>query len=135
VRLAGILVGLVVLVLVAVGARNLTATDADRTVRVPGGSRDRGLETIVDAGCGTCHTIPGVPSADGKVGPPLVDFAERAIIAGRVPNTVPNAIRWVRAPQQVEPGTAMPDLGLSAQQARDVVAYLYTLGSRDRGER
>jgi cytochrome c2 len=135
VRLAGILVGLAVVALLAVGARNLTATDSDRSVRVAGGSAERGRAIIVQSGCGTCHTIPGIPAADGKVGPPLTDFAERAFVAGRLPNTTQNLIRWLREPQRVEPGTAMPDLGLSRQAATDAAAYLYTLGSRGRSDR
>jgi cytochrome c1 len=31
----------------------------------------------------------------------------------------------------VEPGTAMPTLGLTDQQARDAAAYLYTLQSTE----
>ncbi|MDX6396867.1 MAG: cytochrome c [Gaiellaceae bacterium] len=134
-RLAGILVGLSLLAFLVVGARNLTATDSDRSVRVAGGDAERGRGVIVDAGCGTCHTIPGIPSADGKVGPPLTDFAERSFVAGRLPNTSQNLIHWLREPQAVEPGTAMPDLGLSRQAATDAAAYLYTLGSRDRSDR
>jgi cytochrome c len=134
-RLAGIVLGLALLVLLGLGARNLTAGESDRAVRIAGGDSGRGLTAIVEAGCGTCHTIPGVPSADGKVGPPLTDFAERGYVAGRLPNTVPNLVRWLQAPQRVEPGTAMPDLGLERSEALDIAAYLYTLGSRDRSDR
>ena len=134
-RVAGILLVLLLAGGIAVGARNLTATDSDRAVRVVGGDADRGRQTIVHEGCGTCHTIPGVTGADGKVGPPLVDFAERGFIAGELPNTAANLVRWILDPQDVEPGTAMPDLGLSRQAAADVAAFLYTLGSRDRSDR
>jgi cytochrome c1 len=54
-------------------------------------------------------------------------FAERTFIAGEVPNTPENLVHWIKSPQSIEPGTAMPTLGLSDQQARDVAAYLYTL--------
>ncbi|PRY20191.1 hypothetical protein CLV70_12572 [Pseudosporangium ferrugineum] len=30
-------------------------------------------------------------------------------------------------PQAVEPGTAMPDLGVTSTDARDIAAYLFTL--------
>ena len=43
------------------------------------------------------------------------------------PNDPHHLVRWVMTPQEMKPGTAMPDLGLSEQQARDVAAYLYTL--------
>ncbi len=61
------------------------------------------------------------------VGPPLNQFALRAYIAGQLPNQPDNLMRWLQDPQQVEPGTAMPDLGVSPAVARDMAAYLYTL--------
>jgi cytochrome c1 len=92
-----------------------------------GGSAARGMQVIRAYGCGSCHTIPGVQGADGLVAPPLYWFSRRTFIAGEVPNTPANLVRWVRSPQSIEPNTAMPTLGLNEQQARDVAAYLYTL--------
>jgi cytochrome c1 len=71
--------------------------------------------------------IPGIHAANGLVGPPLYFFSRRTMIAGELPNTPDNLVRWIMNPPSVEPGTAMPDLGLSDQQARDAAAYLYTL--------
>lgn len=82
---------------------------------------------IVAKGCGSCHTIPGIYTARGLVGPPLMFFSRRTMIAGELPNTPDNLVRWIRDPKLVEPGTAMPDLGLTDREARDVAAYLYTL--------
>lgn len=92
---------------------------------VPGNAR-AGAQVIRTAGCGACHTIPGIRGARGVVATPLTAFAARTFIAGELPNTPANLARWIRSPQSVEPRTAMPDLGLSAAQARDVAAYLYT---------
>lgn len=94
---------------------------------VPGGNPRVGAQLIEGYRCGACHTIPGIQGADGLVGPPLMFFARRTYIGGELPNTPPNLIRWIRDPSAIEPGTAMPTLGLSEQQARDVAAYLYTL--------
>jgi cytochrome c1 len=47
--------------------------------------------------------------------------------AGELPNTTENLVKWVRFPRSVEAHTAMPAVGLSEQQAKDVAAYLYTL--------
>ena len=94
---------------------------------VPGGSPGAGARLIASYRCGACHTIPGIRGADGLVGPPLTLFAHRTYVGGELPNTPPHLIRWIRDPPAVEPGTAMPALGLSEQQARDVAAYLYTL--------
>lgn len=96
-------------------------------VVVPGGSAQRGADIIQSVGCGACHHIPGIDGAEGVVGPPLYFWARRSYIAGEVPNSPDNLVRWVRNAHQIEPGTAMPNLGLSEQQGRDVAQYLYTI--------
>ena len=92
-----------------------------------GGDPDRGKQAIAGFGCGACHEIGGVPGAHGKVGPPLDGIGERSMIAGQLPNTPENLVRWLLDPPGVEPGTAMPDLVNDEQTARDMAAYLYTL--------
>ena len=91
------------------------------------GNAEHGKELIQTYGCGSCHIIPGLHSAQGMVGPPLIVFSRRTMIAGELPNSPENLIRWVRDPKAVEPGTAMPTLGLTEYEAHDVAAYLYTL--------
>ncbi|MGN9779141.1 c-type cytochrome [Micromonospora sp. H33] len=91
------------------------------------GRPDRGAELIAQYGCGSCHSIPGVNRADGLVGPPLTRFGARSYIAGQLPNNADNLQRWISDPQGVEPGTAMPNLGVGAIDAQDIAAYLYTL--------
>ena len=93
---------------------------------VQGGDPGSGKRLIERYGCGSCHRIPGVKGADGRVGPALDDFRDVRYIAGRIPNTPDNAIAWIVNPQQVEPGTIMPKLGVSGPQGRDIVAYLYS---------
>ncbi len=92
-----------------------------------GGDAQQGAKLIQQYGCGSCHTIPGIHAANGLVGPPLMFFSRRTFIAGELPNSPDNLVRWIKSPKSVEPGTAMPTLGLSDQEARDVAAYLYTL--------
>jgi cytochrome c len=94
---------------------------------VEGGDAARGRVQIVSYGCGSCHMIPGITGASGMVGPPLTSWSERRIIAGEVPNTPANLITWITVPQSIEPGVAMPNLGVSDGQARDIAAYLYSL--------
>jgi cytochrome c2 len=94
---------------------------------VMGGNPQRGEALIRQYGCGACHTIPGVRGADGVLASPLMFFARRSFIGGQVPNTPTNLVQWILKPEAIEPGTAMPTLGLDLQQARDVAAYLYTL--------
>lgn len=95
--------------------------------QMPDAHPDRGARAIARYGCGSCHTIPGIRDADATVGPPLTRFAERGFIAGRLQNTPDNLVRWISDPQGVEPGTAMPDLRVTDEDARDIAAYLYTL--------
>lgn len=98
-----------------------------------GGSEELGVEAelgreAIDAyGCAACHTIPGVAGADALVGPPLTAFSRRTYIAGSLPNTLDNLTRWIADPQGVEPGTAMPDLDVPEEVARQIAAYLHTL--------
>jgi cytochrome c len=116
---------------VAVAFASLTGCRGGETTRayppLTGGVASRGREVILTKHCGSCHTIPGIDDAHGLVGPPLFFFSRRTYIAGELPNTPDNLVKWIRSPHSVEPGTAMPELGLSEQQARDVAAYLYTL--------
>ena len=92
-----------------------------------GGSAEAGAAHIVAFGCGGCHRIPGIPGADGLVGPPLDMMARRVYVAGLLRNTPDNMVRWITDPQSVVPGNAMPNMGITAAQARDITAYLYTL--------
>jgi cytochrome c1 len=105
----------------------LAACTSARAAPIAGGDADRGAQTIALMGCGSCHHIPGVPGASGLVGPPLDNVAERGMLAGELPNTPDNMVRWIRDPQSVEPNTAMPNLEIGDQSARDIVAYLYSI--------
>lgn len=89
----------------------------------------RGEELIERYGCGSCHVIPGVDWARGKTGPPLTRWSERHFIAGTLLNTPANLVGWIVDPQAVEPGTAMPDLGVAPEEALHIAAYLFTLGN------
>ena len=89
-----------------------------------GGDPERGRQVFKVYGCGGCHHIPGVTGATAWVGPPLDDFDRRHYIAGQLTNTPDNLVRWLRFPQEIAPGTAMPDMNVSEQDARDMAAYL-----------
>lgn len=93
---------------------------------ITGGDAIRGEAMFIQYGCGSCHAIEGVRTATGGVGPPLDNIALRVVVAGRLANTPANMERWIRDPQQVSPGTAMPDLNVSESDARDMTAFLYT---------
>jgi cytochrome c len=92
-----------------------------------GGDPHRGAEAIVRRGCASCHTIPGIRGADALVGPALERVASRAYLAGVLVNRPDNLIAWLQDPPGVDPKTAMPNLGIGEDEARDIASYLYTL--------
>jgi cytochrome c len=59
----------------------------------------------------------GRPRRAGHRGP----AAARSYLGPRLSNTPE------RHPEHVEPGTAMPELGVTDGDARDIAAFLYTL--------
>jgi len=77
--------------------------------------------------CATCHTIPGFVSAQHHVGPPLDGMGTRSFIAGVLPNTPQNMVRFLQNPKAIDPLSAMPALGVTEQDARDIAAFLGTL--------
>lgn len=98
----------------------------EQPAQLPGDAK-RGQRALFQYACNACHSIPGVTGADVHVGPPLAGIARRTLIAGTLANTPDNLVLWLRATQRVKPMTAMPQLGLSEQDARDIAAYLATL--------
>ncbi len=95
--------------------------------RMTGGDPTRGREKIRNYGCHSCHTIPGIEGANALVGPPLIHWSKRVYIAGELPNTPENLRKWIQHAPQIEPKTAMPDMGVTEQDSRDISAYLYSL--------
>ena len=86
----------------------------------------RGRALIGYYGCGSCHVIGGVEGANGRVGPPLTRYTRRYHqIAGVLPNTPANLVRWIMNPPKYVPGVDMPVLGIGVRGARDIAAYLY----------
>lgn len=101
--------------------------DQEETEETVGSDPRRGRLAIQKYACSTCHTIPGVVGPDVHVGPPLRGIGTRKYIAGVLPNTPENMIRWLQDPHGVDPPTAMPDLDVKKGDAHDIAAYLYTL--------
>ena len=118
--MAKALAGLIAVLLLAACERSLPGEEP-----ATGGNPRNGRQLIQHFGCGSCHRIPGVPGATATVAPPLDKLKSRVYLAGRLPNTPESLVRWIRKPRSVDPQTAMPDVGLNEQQARDVAAYLY----------
>lgn len=117
----------------AVGGLLLALTDcgdggaAREAAMLTGGNPYRGPELIRGYGCQACHSIPGIPGPNALVGPELKGIAQQAYVAGVLPNTPANLTRWIMNPQAVDSRTAMPYLGVTESDARDIAAYLYSL--------
>lgn len=92
-----------------------------------GAEPGRGRRLLAQFQCGSCHVIPGVEAARGTAGPPLATFGRQSYIAGTLPNDPGALARWIVDPPAVKPGTAMPALGVSPDDARHMAAYLATL--------
>jgi cytochrome c len=92
-----------------------------------GGNTAAGRSDLYALGCGSCHTIPGIVGAHGRVGPSLKSIASQSYIAGQLPNQPPNLERWIEHPHLVHPDSLMPELGVTEAQSRDIAAYLYSL--------
>ena len=93
---------------------------------ITGGDPRRGEAMFIQYGCGSCHTLKNVRTAMGSAGPPLDGIAIRTFIAGHLANKPDNMELWIRDPQHVSPGTAMPNLHVGEADARDITAFLYT---------
>jgi mono/diheme cytochrome c family protein len=96
-----------------------------------GGNAKDGKKALQQYLCVTCHQIPGVVGANRHVGPPLNGIATRRFIGGILPNTPENMVRWLQHPQEFDPQSAMPNLGVTDKDARDMAAFLYTLEDLD----
>lgn len=86
----------------------------------------RGKEVFMAQPCFGCHTIKGV--SQGKIGPDLTHIASRSTLAGGIlKNDTENLAAWLRDPPGEKPGSIMPNLNLSEDDIRALVAYLETL--------
>lgn len=129
-RFAVALIGGVFAIAVVAGV-TVDAADGRKDLRAhaaaaTGGDPARGEAMFIQYGCGGCHGLKHVRKAVGAVGPPLDGIAVRAMIAGKLDNTPANLQAWIRDPQHISPGTAMPDLRVGERDARDISAFLYT---------
>ena len=102
-------------------------TPEEQHLRAPSAQRERGRLLLAQYQCGSCHTIPDVQAARGRTGPTLAAFGRRSYIAGHVPNGPEHLARWIVAPAALVPGTTMPAMGVSPEDARDIAAYLLAL--------
>jgi cytochrome c len=97
-----------------------------KTREFAGGDAGAGRNKITYYGCPACHEISGIQTARGRVGPSLIHISLQTYLAGELVNTPQNMALWIQKPREIEPGTAMPNMNIPDQDARDITAYLYT---------
>jgi cytochrome c2 len=100
--------------------------DTQRPWEFAGGDARAGRNKIAYYGCPACHEISGIQTARGRVGPSLIHVSLQTYLAGELVNTPQNMALWIQKPREIEPGTAMPNMNIPDQDARDITAYLYT---------
>jgi hypothetical protein len=54
----------------------------------------------------------------------LEGLAQRSYLAGTLQNPPGNLVHWIEYPQQIHPGTAMPEMGVSSADAVRIAAFL-----------
>lgn len=77
----------------------------------------KGLKIFVQKNCANCHFTGLAPSLT-HVG------SRETLAAGTLPNTPADMARWLKNPQAVKKGVLMPDNGLTADQIKNLTAYL-----------
>ena len=121
-----VLLGVVIAAGAVGGARWYSQQQSEAIARaLTGGEPSRAPDIIRRYGCSGCHTIPGIPGADGLVGASLSDIKHRVYVGGVAFNSPENLTRWIVSPQAFSEHSAMPATGISEVEARDVAAYLY----------
>lgn len=117
-----------IIAVIAAGLALAGCTDkSDRPRPLAGADIERGRLAAERLACAACHRIPGVAWPRGRVGGSLEGFANRPLIAGRFPNQPDVLVRWLVDAPALAPETGMPPQALTAAEARDVAAFLYTL--------
>ena len=91
------------------------------------GDADAGRIALQKYECGVCHVIPGVRGARGQVGPSLAEYRRGPYLSGKHPKTPELVAAWIVDPPAMAATTAMPVVGVTPTEARDIVAYLYTV--------
>lgn len=118
-------IGTLLTVLVVTGCGLMSREDP--RVDATGGHIERGRELARSNGCMSCHSVPDESSAESGYGPDLEGFGNNRLIAGAVENEPDTLIAFLMDPQSLVPGTSMPTVGLTEQEARDIASWLYSL--------
>jgi cytochrome c len=121
-RLAGIAMMLVVIAAASIYWLRAKAYERQqKAAELTGGDPTRAPEILRQYGCVACHTVRGVAAAGGLLGPDLSDPEK---LLTKNPQAL---IDYIVNPKELNTKTVMPRTGISRAEARDVVAYLFSL--------
>lgn len=126
----GIPVILAVIALGAYGAKEMGLGSASASTHSPSGTHQaapapggEALALMQAKGCLACHALGGKGSTAGP-GPDLTHVGGHPQIAGVLPMSKENLVKWITNPPAVKPGTAMPPLPLSDQEREQIADFL-----------
>jgi cytochrome c len=94
---------------------------------VTAGDAARGKALVAQYGCASCHVIPGIEGSRGRLGPSLEGIVSRKLINGRIPNTPETMASFLENPRRADPQSGMQSVGVTAEDARHISAFLFTL--------
>lgn len=94
-------------------------------VAKPPAAQSEGEKLFLAKGCVGCHSLNAFEAPKGLIGPNLANVGARSYIAaGTLKNTDENLAHWIMNPQSVKKGVLMPNLGINADEAKALVAFL-----------
>jgi len=82
----------------------------------------RGRDHMQYYGCTSCHSTPAFPQHTELSDLHLIGWGFVTLA-----NTPQHLALWIQHPQQIHPGTAMPELNVTNTDANDMAAYLEKL--------
>jgi cytochrome c2 len=104
------------------GATSAAGGQGVESANIPTGP---GRELFMSKTCNNCHTVAGVST--GTVGPELTHIGSHTQIAGTLPMSKENLVKWIKDPPSQKPGTTMPNLGISDADAAALADWLLLL--------
>ncbi len=105
---------------------SLGCHSGEKAAGAGGGNVDAGKAAVEKYGCNACHIVPGIEGPRGMAGPSLEHLKSRPLLAGKLPNNPEMLAKWVQNPPAYNPQNAMPNVGVTPQDAKDIAAYPYT---------
>lgn len=84
----------------------------------------QGQQIFASHSCASCHAVEAGAQSP-NVGPSLAHLSERATLAaGAGENTPAGLAAWLKNPEQIKPQSLMPNLNLTPDEVKALVAYL-----------